>query len=224
MKGLTPAQARRLATALTGLWARKLKPANMRASAIVFSPHQDDETLGCGGTILKKRRLGASVQIVYLSDGCTSPPSLPAHEVRTLRKQEAHAACRQLGVAPENVTFFGLPDGQLTEEKGHAIERVARYLHEHPAQQVYIPYHEDRDPCLDHVATNEIVQSALRRLGSEQREHRVRVDLRNAPIVRLVVPIDPGCCKSQLLEKTVFVLRDRTGTGGHWICKSIGLR
>jgi LmbE family N-acetylglucosaminyl deacetylase len=164
-KGLSAAKARRLAQTLTGLRARPLDRAAMLAPAIVFSPHQDDETLGCGGTIVKKRRLGARVQMVYLTDGSGSPPNLPAGEVKALREREARAACQQLGIEPENVTFCGFVDGGLTEAKDRAIERVAEYLREHLAEQVYIPYRQDRDPGLDHVAAHEIVLSALREVG-----------------------------------------------------------
>jgi hypothetical protein len=40
--------------------------------AIIFAPHQDDETLGCGGTIIRKKQAGANLQIVFMTDGCRS--------------------------------------------------------------------------------------------------------------------------------------------------------
>lgn len=166
MKRLTPARARRLATTLVGLWTKKLDPASMRASAIVFSPHQDDETLGCGGTILKKRELGASVQMVFMTDGTKSPPTTAAQELKSLREQEALAACRQLLIEKENVTFLEFEDGELSEQIDQAVERVGRFLAGHPAEQVYVPYYQDRDPGLDHVATNRIVRSALQGIES----------------------------------------------------------
>ena len=162
---LTPAQAQRLVNRTTRYWAKSLDQASMLAPAIVFSPHQDDETLGCGGTILKKSQLGASVQLVFMTDGTASPPTTPAHELKPIREQEARAACQQLGVDQESVTFFELVDGQLSEQTGLAIEQVTQFLIDHPAEQVFIPYYQDRDPGLDHVATNQIVLSALQQLG-----------------------------------------------------------
>lgn len=38
-------------------------------SAIVFSPHQDDETLGCGGMIALRRAQNIPVSVVFLTDG-----------------------------------------------------------------------------------------------------------------------------------------------------------
>ena len=38
-------------------------------NVIIFSPHPDDETLGCGGTIAKKVKEGYQVKIVFMTDG-----------------------------------------------------------------------------------------------------------------------------------------------------------
>ena len=62
-------RARRWTTAQLKLQTRELDRTSQRAPAIVFAPHPDDETLGCGGTILKKRSLGAPVEVVFLTDG-----------------------------------------------------------------------------------------------------------------------------------------------------------
>ncbi len=59
-------------TALLRQRAKRLQQPELEQSALVFSPHFDDETLGCGGTILRKRSLGAAVGIVFLTDGRAS--------------------------------------------------------------------------------------------------------------------------------------------------------
>jgi glycosyltransferase involved in cell wall biosynthesis len=38
-------------------------------SAMVFAPHQDDETFGCGGMIARKKEQGIPVAIAFLTDG-----------------------------------------------------------------------------------------------------------------------------------------------------------
>src|SRR5687768_6580034 len=47
--------------------ATPLGEEELGRSAMVFAPHPDDETLGCGGTILQKRRAGASMRIVFMT-------------------------------------------------------------------------------------------------------------------------------------------------------------
>src|SRR5689334_3255841 len=40
--------------------------------ALIISPHQDDEVLGCGGVIGLKREQGIPVQVVFITDGAGS--------------------------------------------------------------------------------------------------------------------------------------------------------
>jgi LmbE family N-acetylglucosaminyl deacetylase len=40
-------------------------------SILVFAPHPDDETLGCGGTIANRVREGHEVEIFFMTDGRT---------------------------------------------------------------------------------------------------------------------------------------------------------
>ena len=54
-------------------------------AAMVFAPHPDDETLGCGGTVVKLRRAGVDVHIVFMTDGRHS--------------HDAHTAMRAAGPA-----------------------------------------------------------------------------------------------------------------------------
>ncbi len=68
--------------------ACELSEKELAGSTLVFAPHQDDETLGCGGTIIKKNRLGAKVTIVFLTDGRKSTNLIPASELGVLRQKE----------------------------------------------------------------------------------------------------------------------------------------
>src|SRR3954452_22419232 len=65
------------------------------ASCIVFAPHPDDETLGCGATIHRKRANGTTVHVVIASDGRRSqkPDLVSPDEMAGIRRQEAHDAC-----------------------------------------------------------------------------------------------------------------------------------
>jgi LmbE family N-acetylglucosaminyl deacetylase len=133
-------------------------------SAIVFAPHQDDEVLGCGGTIIRKRRAGADVAVVFLTDGSASHPSLmSAEDMRRLRAEEARAACGILGVASEHVLFLGFQDGHLGEHLDEAVPRVVDILQQRRPAEVFIPHYHDGPP--DHLATTQAVLSALQVSG-----------------------------------------------------------
>lgn len=135
-------------------------PGELRRSAIVFAPHPDDETLACGGTIAMKRRSGAAVTVVFLTDGRSSHAHLmPADELAQLRRQEALAACHRLGVDSEDVLFLDFPDGDLKAYESEAAERVRAILSERQPSEVYVPYRDE--PPQDHVAACHAVMRAL---------------------------------------------------------------
>ncbi len=134
--------------------------ADLSRPALVFAPHQDDETLGCGGTILRKVQAGAPVQVVFMTDGSGSHSWLiPAGELAALRRHEALLACRALGVGEANVHFLDFPDGRLGEHKMAAIQAVEQILAGFTPAEVYLPFAAEPPP--DHAATNQIVHAAL---------------------------------------------------------------
>lgn len=133
---------------------------DLRRSAVVFAPHPDDETLGCGGTVIRKCRAGADVTVVFMTDGSQSHAHLmPRSELRSLRMVEARAACRVLGVDDDAVVFLDFEDGCLEAHINQAVGRVAALLDATMPDAVYIPYRLDGPS--DHAATYHIVQQAL---------------------------------------------------------------
>jgi LmbE family N-acetylglucosaminyl deacetylase len=137
-------------------------------SAIVFSPHQDDETLGCGGIIALKREHGVPVRVVFLTDGQNSgDPRIKPDEIIQIRKQEAMTALRILGVEPSEIHFLGQPDGALgqllTEQRQDTIEQLTQLLQLYKPEEAYVPHRKD---ChRDHEATYELVQEAIAKSG-----------------------------------------------------------
>jgi LmbE family N-acetylglucosaminyl deacetylase len=153
---------RRLARSLLGYAAHLVPDSELRRSAVVFSPHPDDESLGCGGTILRKKRAGATVKLVHVSDGGGSTTLIPRDELTAMRKQESLNAGRVLGV--DDICFLEFPDGHLGEHIPAAIERVAEILRQESPEQVFVPYgREPMKQAADHVAVTNIVLAALRR-------------------------------------------------------------
>lgn len=144
--------------------ARPLPEAELQRPAMVFAPHPDDETLGCGGTILRKRRVGAVVRLAFLTDGSASHAGLVSRaEMKAMRIGEALAAAEALGVRAGDVFLLGLPDGELQAHHEEAVARVTALLEQHRPEQLFIPAIRAEHP--DHVATNAIVHEAVRRLG-----------------------------------------------------------
>ncbi|WP_036476642.1 PIG-L deacetylase family protein [Myxosarcina sp. GI1] len=139
----------------------ELTQERLTSSAIVFSPHQDDETLGCGGTILQTKQAGGTVKIAFMTDGSGSHSHLmPESKLVSLRQQEALAAAKVLGLQTEDVFFLGFKDGELTQQRERAISKVREILQQERPTAVYIPYFRETHP--DHFGTNQIVTAALK--------------------------------------------------------------
>lgn len=166
-RGLQPtvqAFARSALGRLQNIRSEHLSEKELKADAIVFAPHPDDETLGCGGTIITKLAAGARIHIVFMTDGGGSHSGRIAKTtLAMLRNKEALAATHALGIEPSNVHFLLAPDGQLADQALETTDKVKAILCEIEPHQIFVPYAADRLP--DHVATNQIVLAAIASLG-----------------------------------------------------------
>src|SRR5438270_6970368 len=74
-------------------------------SCLVLAPHPDDETIGCGATIMRKLAAGTPVRVVIATDGRHSNHSskLSADALVEIRKEETRRACAILGLRRENI-------------------------------------------------------------------------------------------------------------------------
>ncbi|MBT3183882.1 MAG: PIG-L family deacetylase [Nitrospina sp.] len=125
---------------------------------LVFSPHCDDESIGCGGTLYKHHQKGHHLTAVFMTDGskCDSNGN-DANDIVQIRKQEAEAAAQILGI--DRLIFLGHPDRQLRTTQ-EAVRQVEGILDEVKPDTVYLPFFLDNHP--DHMATAAIVVNAVR--------------------------------------------------------------
>lgn len=137
-------------------------------SCIVFAPHQDDATFGCGGTILSKRKAGFKVYVVCMTDGrnshlfCFGKKSNPSPgELAVQRKNEEKKAMHALNVPEGNLIFLGFEDLVLFIHKRQASDLVAQIIQQLKPSEIFTPYIGDKHP--DHIATHMIVRDSLNR-------------------------------------------------------------
>jgi LmbE family N-acetylglucosaminyl deacetylase len=138
----------------------------LRQAAIVFAPHQDDETLGCGGTIIRKKQAGSKITLVFMTDGSASHAGfLPPQELQEMRKKEAVAAGWEMSVDESDIIFLDYQDGYLNQGVDMAAQDVLRIIEDVAPKQVFIPY--EHDAQTDHRATHQAVKNALQGYHSE---------------------------------------------------------
>ena len=71
---------------------------------LVISPHPDDESIGCGGTICTHAAAGDKVELIVLTSGEKGGHGSSEDETIIIREEEAAAAAAILGIA--NILFF----------------------------------------------------------------------------------------------------------------------
>lgn len=147
------------------------------ANVLVLAPHMDDETIGCGGTIVRHGQAGAAVTVLYTTDGRRGNPKLYSNghtpeeilrgeeDLVQTRQAEARAACDILGV--KRVEFLNGRDGELAASDA-IVSRVAAILKELNPELVYLP--SILDAHHDHWMTNRILHAALLQLGWHDRQ------------------------------------------------------
>jgi LmbE family N-acetylglucosaminyl deacetylase len=138
-------------------------------TVVVFAPHPDDETLGCGGTIAKETSEGSEVSVVVMTDGRYALKSLgietdpTPEELKEIRKKELRSALKILGVQEENTVFFDFEDSSLVNNEKSLEKKVQEVLDRNYPSEVYVT--SAKDLHLDHRVANRIVRNGLSKLG-----------------------------------------------------------
>ncbi len=146
---------------------------------LVVAPHPDDESLAAGGLIVRARRAGADVRVIYLTDGESN--GLPQRYIErrliirnadrerwaARRQSEAISALNVLGIRPDSAIFTHLPDGGLHALDGDvrrsAISTIATEIARFAPDLILSPCHNDLHG--DHRAASRLLQSAVSFLG-----------------------------------------------------------
>ena len=128
---------------------------------LVLAPHPDDETLGCGGSLIQHVRYGDPVKVLILTDGGAGyvPQKSDKDAYTSLREQEAQQACTLLGI--EDLTCLGFPDRQLGKESHH-FDKLKSLIASYQPELIYSTSPIDLNP--DHRACANIVWCAIQEL------------------------------------------------------------
>lgn len=123
--------------------------------ALVVAPHPDDESIGCGATAALLARGGCDVSVVVATSGAQSAgdPGQSRADLARCRREEAVAACRDLGTRPP--LFLGLPDGGLERNVAVLAGRLREVIAAERPEVLFVPWPLDAHP--DHQAVSAAV-------------------------------------------------------------------
>ena len=105
--------------------------ASQSRRCLVLAPHPDDETIGPGATIARKRAAGTDVRVLVVTDGRHSHRSdrITGDELARVRAGEFDEACDRLRVAPDQRLHLGFEEGTV----GRRLPELVALLREHLA-------------------------------------------------------------------------------------------
>ena len=127
---------------------------------ICVSPHPDDETLGCGGTLARAAGSGTQIMVVLLTRGeRESGPDTPDPSgLAEVRNAEFHDALTVLGV--QRSQFIGGRDTMVSADAPSLTRNLAEIITDFGPEIILMP--SPRDAHGDHRAAAAIVEKAAR--------------------------------------------------------------
>src|ERR1700687_4677880 len=86
-----------------------------KKTILLFTPHPDDDTFCCAGTLalLAKRQNNIHIVIYTNDDKGSYDPEMTSARLARIRKAEEEAACRLIGVPAQNIHWLQFHDGML---------------------------------------------------------------------------------------------------------------
>ena len=182
------------------------KPYELEEGAtVIIAPHQDDETLACGGVIARKRNEGLPVHVIFITDGSASHPGHPRLDqaaIATLRRAEAMRAMTCLGVERNAVHFLNEPDGTLKtidpQRREDLVGRLAGLLGGIAPREIFLPCNPDGSS--EHDATFGFVLEAVARARQQPVLWQYPIWSWWTPVLLLRCWLDCGDCRQLSVE------------------------
>ncbi|EOW9471602.1 TPA: PIG-L deacetylase family protein [Vibrio cholerae] len=124
---------------------------------LIVAPHADDETLGCGGTILKLISQGYSVHWLLVT-GMSEEVGFSKKQIE-IRKNEIESVASLYNFTSIHELKF--PPARLdTISKGDIVVDISHAIHEIQPEIIFIPYRNDAHS--DHEIVYDSVMSAAK--------------------------------------------------------------
>jgi len=122
---------------------------------MIFSPHPDDDTLGCGGTTRLLFEMGCNILAIYMTDGRFGCPSMTPDETASIRRLESVNSATVLGIA--NLQFMNRPERGLRCDRS-TIKEAREAVQQYNPRLVFVTDPDAGHP--DHRTAYDIVLAA----------------------------------------------------------------
>jgi LmbE family N-acetylglucosaminyl deacetylase len=173
---------------------------------LVLSPHPDDESIGCGGTLARHISGGDTVHVVFLTSGEKGGHGRSEAATIRTREREARTAAKILGI--RHVEFWQQSDGAVRPTPA-VVARLREKLKQFKPAIIYVTH--DREMHPDHRGAVRLLRRALRSFKTN------RPDVLGyevwTPIQQLDQIVDISACMEKKL-RAVRAYRSQCGVVG----------
>lgn len=168
---------------------------------LIFSPHPDDDVIGCGG-VLQLFPNKKNVKVVYMTSGKGGLRKDQQNQPN-IREKEAIVALNVLGYDSSAAVFANLPfyDSNGREITDNDTDHIVRICERYDPQHIYIC--GDTDPNGTHEKCYNIIKNALSRINEQ---YDARVWIYKGAWGSWNGRVDPNC--TVLLESNIFNLKE----------------
>ena len=131
------------------------------SKVLVIAPHPDDETLGCGGSLIQHIERGEMVKVLFLTDG-SGGDFLNKHDPNSyvaMREEEAIEACSILGI--QDYKFMRIKDRALGSSLSH-IQEIKEEIRLFDPSMIYVTSPLELNP--DHRSAADLIWQAINEL------------------------------------------------------------
>jgi LmbE family N-acetylglucosaminyl deacetylase len=125
---------------------------------LILAAHPDDEVVACAASIARARAQGATVSVLFLTQGCIAKEDLWPWQRKNYdqcvakRRAEAETAATFLGIQP--VGWSPRPARHLWRELPDVFQEVSAAIVRYRPDQLWVPAYEGGNP--DHDALNAV--------------------------------------------------------------------
>ena len=128
-------------------------PIEDQTGLLVLAPHQDDELIGAGGTLILASRAGVPIHIVFITDGIERNPKFTKDHAQAgrIRDEEAAEVCKRLGAKCHHLGIGNIePQPAITH-----LDTLSRLIDEIKPSAILAPW------LLDSPAKHRMVHHLL---------------------------------------------------------------
>ncbi|HCG91172.1 MAG TPA: hypothetical protein DEZ08_04980 [Dehalococcoidia bacterium] len=128
---------------------------------MVFAPHQDDDIIGCGGTILNSIKNKAEIQVTYIMDG--APPKFHGSQ-RTEYVNTRNIEAINVWKTINNSTpiFLETPTRGIAIDPQTVITKIQDVISKYDPDCIFVPYFLETP--LDHRRSSYVIWQALQNI------------------------------------------------------------